>query len=72
MQNTNNAAVNALRSDRERSKLGMDNVSEESILPLQGYGQEEKARGIMKTTSVFVKAHRSDDFNPQRNVEDRV
>lgn len=67
MHNTKSSA--GVSADRERNKLGMDNVSEESILPLQGHGYDDKPIGIMKTTSVFVK---SDEINPPRRVEDRV
>jgi len=70
MYNTKSSAgISAMSADRERNKLGMDNVSEESILPLQGHGFDDKPAGIMKTTSVFVK---SDEISPQRSVEDRV
>lgn len=70
MHNTKNSAgVSTGNADRERNKLGMDNVSEESILPLQGLAYDDKPGGIMKTTSVYVK---SDEINPPRSVEDRV
>ncbi|KAH8592454.1 hypothetical protein B0O99DRAFT_517559 [Bisporella sp. PMI_857] len=68
MHNTRSSAM-ASSNDRERNKLGMDNVSEESILPLQHFAADEGNKGIMKSVSISVK---TDEIDPRRSVEDRI
>lgn len=65
---TSTAVMSGNNSDRGRNKLGMYNVSEESILPLQSNAAGD-GKGIVKTTHVSVK---TDEVGMPRSVEDRV
>jgi hypothetical protein len=66
-QGRNSTAVTA-NERRDRDKFDPDNISEESILPLQSNAIDQKG-GIMKTTQISVNSHETDK---PRKVEDRV
>ncbi|RDL30696.1 uncharacterized protein BP5553_10041 [Venustampulla echinocandica] len=65
-ENQNSTAITT-QERRGRDKFDPDNISEDSILPLQSNSTLDQ-KGIMKTTQVFIQ---TDDTKP-RSIEDRV
>lgn len=67
MFNSKNGVTAVATSTGTVSGRMQDNISEESILPLQGYNG-----GIMKSTQVKISSASNDEMGRPRSIEDRV